>query len=88
MSRKEKPKSGQYKEVQTDTKTSAVEFVRPLIAEVHKEITTPDVDLSSPEKAANSLKELEATMEKLNQFRSRVGQLKPLLEQERYDLEK
>ena len=80
-------KEKSYVRVRSDSKASAVEFVRPLLAEIEREIGAPEVDLLSSEAAAWSLQEIQETMRQLESFKGRVSQLKPLLEQEKLDLD-
>ena len=77
-----------YRPARTDSGMSAVEFVRPLTAEIQTEVIAPAVDLSSPEAAHQSLEDIQATMEQLEGYHKRVKQLQALLEQEKLDLNK
>jgi hypothetical protein len=71
----------------TDEEMSSVEFVKPLVDEIRKEVVAPAVDLTSPESAREAFISLQETARKLEQYQSRVGQLKGLLEQEKIDIE-
>lgn len=63
------------------------DFVVPLVNRISVELQCPQIDLSTPEKARESLERINETSLLIEQFEDKIQKLGNMLEQRRFSLE-